>query len=94
MDLYGYSVGPRCSPVVDGDRVYMYGVEGMLHCLRVEDGKLIWKVDTIADFQVRQNFFGVGSTPVIEGDLIIAQVGGSPKDDPARNARHVPKRRR
>ena len=46
----------------------------------------VWKVDTIAEFDVVQNFFGVGSTPVIEGDLLIAQVGGSPKgSDPARN---------
>jgi outer membrane protein assembly factor BamB len=90
-DLYNYSGGPRCSPVVDGDRVYIYGAEGMLHCVRAEDGKLIWKIDTLADFHVRQNFFGVGSTPVIEGDLLIAQVGGSPRDDPARNARDQPR---
>ncbi len=90
-DLYGYSGGPRCSPVVDGDRLYIYGAEGMLHCLRVEDGKPVWKVDTLADFHVRQNFFGVGSTPVIEGDLLIAQVGGSPKDDRSRTARDWPK---
>jgi outer membrane protein assembly factor BamB len=79
-DLYGYDNGPRCSPVVDGDRVYIFGVEGMLHCLRVEDGTPIWKVDTTADFGVVQNFFGVGSTPVIEGGLLIAMVGGSPPD--------------
>jgi outer membrane protein assembly factor BamB len=90
-DLYGYSGGPRCSPVVDGGRVYLYGAEGTLHCLRVEDGKRLWKVDTIADFHVRQNFFGVGSTPVIEGDLLIAQVGGSPQSDPTRTARDWPK---
>lgn len=91
QDLYGYSGGPRCSPIVDGDRVYIYGAEGMLHCVRAEDGKLIWKVDTIADFHVRQNFFGVGSTPVVEGDLLIAQVGGSRQDDPAPNARFSPR---
>jgi outer membrane protein assembly factor BamB len=78
-DLYNYSGGPRCCPVVDRDRVYLYGPEGMLHCLRVEDGKVIWKKDVNAEFGVVQNFFGVGSTPVIEGDLLIAQVGGSPK---------------
>jgi outer membrane protein assembly factor BamB len=78
-DYYGYNNGPRCSPVIDGDRVYTYGVEGMLHCRRVADGSAVWKVDTKADFGVIQNFFGVGSTPVIEGDLLIAQVGGSPK---------------
>ena len=80
-DLYGYDNGPRSSPVVDGDRVYILGVEGMLHCLGAEDGKLIWKVDTAAQFGVIQNFFGVGSTPVIEGDLLIANLGGSPSDD-------------
>ena len=78
-DLYNYSGGPRCCPVVDGDRVYLYGPEGMLHCLRVADGKVIWKKNVNAEFGVVQNFFGVGSTPVIEGDLLIAQVGGSPK---------------
>lgn len=91
QDLYGYNGGPRCAPIVDGDRVYIYGAEGVLHCLRAEDGKLIWRADTIADFRVRQNFFGVGSAPVIEGDLLIAQVGGSPKDDPAPNARFSPR---
>jgi outer membrane protein assembly factor BamB len=77
-DYFGYDNGPRCCPVVDGDRVYIYGAEGMLHCLRTEDGKLLWKVDTRAKYRVRQNFFGIGSTPVIEGDLLIVQVGGSP----------------
>ncbi|HYT90008.1 MAG TPA: PQQ-binding-like beta-propeller repeat protein [Gemmataceae bacterium] len=78
-DMYGYNGGPRCCPVVDDDRVYIYGVEGMLHCVRVADGKPVWKVDTRAEFGVVQNFFGVGSTPVVEGDLLIVQVGGSPK---------------
>jgi outer membrane protein assembly factor BamB len=78
QDAYNYSNGPRCCPVIDGDRVYTYGVEGLLHCVRAVDGKLLWKVDTKARFGVVQNFFGVGSTPVIEGDLLIAQVGGSP----------------
>jgi outer membrane protein assembly factor BamB len=78
-DKYGYSGGPRCYPVVDGDRVYIYGAEGMLHCVRVGDGKLVWKVDTQEAFSVVQNFFGVASTPVIEGGLLIAVVGGSPK---------------
>jgi len=77
-DTYGYNNGPRCSPVVDGDRVYIFGVEGMLHCLRVEDGGKLWQVNTQRDFGVVQNFFGVASTPVVEGDLLIAMIGGSP----------------
>jgi outer membrane protein assembly factor BamB len=80
-DKYGYDNGPRCCPVVDGDRVYIHGVEGMLQCLRFDDkgAKVLWKVDTFAEFGVVQNFFGVASVPVVEKDLLIVQVGGSPK---------------
>jgi outer membrane protein assembly factor BamB len=78
-DLYGYDNGPRCCPVVDGDRVFIMGAEGVLHCLSVHDGSVIWKVDTSRRFGVVQNFFGVGSTPVIEGDMLIATIGGSPE---------------
>jgi outer membrane protein assembly factor BamB len=77
-DVVGYNNGPRCSPIVDGNRVYSFGAAGMLHCLRASDGKLIWKLDTTEKYHVVQNFFGVGSTPAIEGDLLICMVGGSP----------------
>jgi len=77
-DQYGYNGGPRSSPLVDGDRVYCLGPEGMLHCVRVRDGKLVWKLDTTAQYGVVQNFFGVGSSPIVEGDLLIVPIGGSP----------------
>ena len=79
-DLYNYNNGPRCSPLIDGDRVYIFGVEGMLHCVQLLDGKLLWKFDTDRKFGVVQNFFGVGSSPVIHGDLLLVMVGGSPAD--------------
>lgn len=81
QDLYGYDNGPRCQPVIDGNRVYIYGVEGMLYCLRLEDGAEQWKVNTTERFGVVQNFFGVGSTPLVAGDLLLVQVGGSPPED-------------
>ncbi len=77
VDRYGYSPGPRAAPVVDDDRVYIEGPEGMLHCLAVADGKPIWKIDTAKEYHIQQNFFGVGSVPIIEGDLLIVPVGGS-----------------
>src|SRR5262249_28281009 len=59
-------------------RIYIFGPEGMLHCLKAADGKLVWKVDTANEFGVIDRFFGVGSTPVVEGDLLLVQVGGNP----------------
>jgi len=81
-DGYGAGNGPRCCPVVDDDRVYTLGPDGLLHCLRVSDGGVLWKKHTSDDFKVVANFFGVGSTPLIEGDLLIAHIGGSPPGSP------------
>jgi outer membrane protein assembly factor BamB len=80
-DSFGYNGGPRCCPVVDGDRVYVFGAEGKLHCVNATTGKRIWRVDTRSEFHVWQNFFGVASVPVVAKDLLIVQVGGSPKNE-------------
>lgn len=77
-DFYGYEPGPRACPVVDGDRVYILGPEGMLYCVGM-DGKEVWKVDTKKEYHVHQNFFGVGSVPLVVGDLLLVAVGGSPE---------------
>jgi outer membrane protein assembly factor BamB len=79
VDRYSYEPGPRASPVVDGERVYLYGPDGVLCCLSVADGKEVWKVETKAKYFFHQNFFGAGSVPLIDGDLIIVPVGGSAK---------------
>ena len=80
--MYGYNNGPRCCPVVDDDRVYIFGAEGMLHCVRTSDGEGLWQVDTTAKFHVVQNFFGIASAPAVEGELLIVQIGGSPPGSP------------
>jgi outer membrane protein assembly factor BamB len=74
-DRYGYNNGPRSSPVLDGDRVFTVGAEGTLHCLNLATGALVWKRDLRTDYKVRQDFFGTASTPLVEGDLLIVNVG-------------------
>ncbi len=81
-DMYGYNNGPRSCPIVDNDRVYIFGAEGMLHCVNAKNGKRIWKVDTVQQFNVVDNFFGAASAPAVEGDLLIVQIGGSPPGTP------------
>jgi outer membrane protein assembly factor BamB len=44
---------------------------------------MVWRIDTMKDFGVVKNFFGVGSTPLVYGDVLIVCVGGSPPDSPA-----------
>lgn len=74
-DRYGYNNGPRSSPVIDGDHVYTYGAQGKLHCLRLKTGQVVWRRDVATEFRVPQDFFGIATTPLIEGDLLILNVG-------------------
>ncbi|HQR06077.1 MAG TPA: PQQ-binding-like beta-propeller repeat protein [Gemmatales bacterium] len=78
QDKYNYDGGPRASPVCDGERVYLHGPEGMLHCLTLAEGKELWKVHTFSAYGVVQNFFGVGSTPLLYSNKLIVHIGGSP----------------
>jgi outer membrane protein assembly factor BamB len=75
-DRYGFSGGPRASPVIDGDRVYLFGVTAMAHCLKAATGKVIWKRDLMADYNIPQYFFGSGPTPLIWENLLIQNIGG------------------
>jgi outer membrane protein assembly factor BamB len=74
-DRYGYNNGPRASPLIDGDRVYTYGAEGKLHCLGLQTGQVLWKRDVNSEYKVPQDFFGTAATPLMEGDVLIINVG-------------------
>jgi outer membrane protein assembly factor BamB len=74
-DRYGYNNGPRSSPVIDGMRVYTLGAEGKLHCLELASGKVLWKRDLTMEYKVPQDFFGTAGTPLVEGRLLIINVG-------------------
>jgi outer membrane protein assembly factor BamB len=75
-DRYGYNNGPRASPVIDGGRVFTVGSEGKLHCLDLATGAVVWRRDFRADYGVTQDFFGTASTPLVEGRLLVVNVGG------------------
>jgi outer membrane protein assembly factor BamB len=78
QDPYGYNNGPRSTPLLTSNFCYTFGAEGKLICLELTTGKLIWQRDTSTDFNVPEAFFGVGSTPILEGDWLIVMVGGQP----------------
>jgi outer membrane protein assembly factor BamB len=78
VDPYGYNNGPRCTPLLTSNRCYTFGAQGKLLCLDLATGKKIWERDTQKDWEVPEAFFGVGSTPIVEGNLLIVMVGGQP----------------
>ena len=75
---YKFANGPRAVPTVDGGRVYVLGAAGMLSCFDTESGALVWRVDTVADYDATVPVYGVSQAPVVNGDHLIAVVGGNP----------------
>ena len=78
VDPYGYNNGPRCTPLLTSNRCYTFGAEGKLLCLDADEGSIVWERDTAKDWQVPEAFFGVGSTPILEGNRLLVMVGGQP----------------
>jgi len=78
IDPFGYNDGPRCTPLLTADRCYTFGAEGLLLCLDLANGKVVWHRETQKDFDVPEAFFGVGSSPILEDGMLIAQIGAQP----------------
>lgn len=78
--------GPRCTPLVDGDRVYVQSCNGEFKCLSVADGTARWSVNFIRDFQSPvpaergvnkgAHRHGYTASPWIDGRRLIVLVGG------------------
>jgi outer membrane protein assembly factor BamB len=77
-----FGAGPSATPVVSGDRVYTYGITGHLAATEFKrtgnsiELKPLFATDPLNDFSAKNLFFGISSTPLIEGDLLIVPVGG------------------
>lgn len=67
--------GPNSTPLVAGDLVYTLGVTGVLSAWRVGDGSLAWRKDYSAAVDTSKLFCGTAMSPLIEGGLLIVQVG-------------------
>jgi outer membrane protein assembly factor BamB len=73
-----YPIGPRATPTVDGDRVYIVGASGTLICLRAQSGDLVWQKDYAKDYGMQMPTWGITSAALVDGDRLIAIVGGEP----------------
>jgi len=73
-----YATGPRATPTVDGDLVYMQGAKGVLHSLKVSDGAVLWSKDFVTTYETAVPTWGMTGAPLVHGKLLIALVGGKP----------------
>jgi len=73
-----YAYGPRATPTVDGDRVYVAGASGVLLALRAATGEVIWQKDYVKDYAAVLAVWGIASAPIVDGPRLIVTAGGQP----------------
>ena len=73
-----YAIGPRSTPTIDGDTLYVMGAVGHLIALEAETGEVIWSYDSVEQGNASITIWGFTSSPLVYGDLLIQVVGAEP----------------
>jgi outer membrane protein assembly factor BamB len=76
-----YDAGPRATPTVHDGRVYTVGGTGIFLCLEAAPAgnqpKVLWQHNLMQEYDATPPRWGVACSPLIEGNLVIVQPGGS-----------------
>ena len=73
-------VGPRATPTIFQDRVLTLGATGILNCLEMRSGKVLWSHDTLGESGIANIMWGKSSSPLIletekQPTLVVVSVG-------------------
>ena len=63
--------GPRSTPTVDGDRLYVLGGSGDLTCLDAATGKRIWTINLVQKFGGVNPYWRYSESPLVDGDQVV-----------------------
>jgi len=66
----GNDDGPRSTPVVDGDRVFVFTSYLRLFCLNISNGAVVWQKDFVSEFGSPVAAWQNAASPLIIGDSI------------------------
>ena len=68
--------GPRGTPTVDGDRLYVLTENGDLASLHVRDGAVVWQRNILKEFRAGNIGWLISESPLVDGDAVIVTPGG------------------
>ena len=67
--------GPRGTPTVDGDRLYVLTENGDLACLKT-DGSILWQLNILKEFGGTQLQWLISESPLVDGPHLVVTPGG------------------
>jgi outer membrane protein assembly factor BamB len=72
----GQGNGPRSTPTVDGDVLYVLGASGDLSRMSTREGNVEWTKNILQDFGASNIVWGISESPLIDGEKLICSPGG------------------
>lgn len=69
--------GPRCTPTVDGDKVYTLSRDGQAFCFSADKGAILWKANVAQLANAGEPTWGFASSPLVEGGVVIYNVSSA-----------------
>jgi outer membrane protein assembly factor BamB len=85
------SGGPRSTPTIDGELVYVQSSTGLVAALGLADGQKVWLVDLLELLKISQAeaeagvTWGRSGSPLVVGDRIVVPLGGGPSAEHAQS---------
>jgi outer membrane protein assembly factor BamB len=67
--------GPRATPAIDGGLVFAFTGDGILAALKLSDGTAVWRHEVVKEMGGNIADYGMASSPLIAGDLVVVTVG-------------------
>jgi outer membrane protein assembly factor BamB len=67
--------GPKSTPVVYNDKLYTFGISGILSCYDTASGKLQWRKEFSKQFKATSPSYGSATSPVVHNGVLIVHVG-------------------
>jgi outer membrane protein assembly factor BamB len=69
--------GPRSTPTLDGDKVYVLTENGDLACLRERDGSRVWSKNILKEYGGSNPKWLISESPLVDGNRLIVSPGGT-----------------
>lgn len=73
-----YTAGPRATVTIHDGLAYALGAMGHLHCFNAATGEIVWKNELGATYNINMPTWGIASAPIVVGEHLIVQIGGTP----------------
>ena len=67
--------GPRGTPAISGDQVFVYTGEGILIAASIKDGNILWKHHPVSELGGTPADYGMACSPLVVGSQVIVTPG-------------------